>query len=67
MVKRKHEVSLKRKSGSTLFKKRKFRENILMKIYGEKTSNTYIQSNSNANSSTVAPLAKPPVVHTGQQ
>ena len=42
MVKPKHEVSLRRKSGSALFKKRKFRGNTLMKLYGEKTCNIYI-------------------------
>ena len=41
MVKPKHEVSQRRKSGSALFKKREFRGNIWMKIYEEKRSNTY--------------------------
>ena len=54
-------MSLRRKSDSALFKKWKFRGNILMKIYGEKTNNTYIQSNSDINSSTAPPFAKSPV------
>ena len=58
MTKPKHNVSLRRKSDSALFKGRKFRGNILMKIHEEKTSNTYIQSNSNANSSAPLPFAK---------
>ena len=62
MVKPKHEVSLRRKSGSALFQKRKFRRNKFTKISGEKTSNTYIESNSNTNSSTALLLAKSPVV-----
>ena len=61
MVKLKHEVSLGRKSASALFKKRKFRGNKLIKISVEKTSTTYIQSNSNANSSTAPQFTKSPV------
>ena len=51
MVKPKHKVPRRRKSDSALFKKIKFRENILMKIYAEQTINTYTQSHSDANSS----------------
>ena len=61
MVKLKHEVSLGRKSASALFKKRKFRGNKLMKISAEKTGTTYIQSNSNANSSTAPQFTKSPI------
>ena len=61
MVKSNYEASLRRKLGSALFKKRNFRENILIQIYGEKTSNRYIQSNSDTNSSTSPPFAKSPV------
>ena len=61
MVKPKYEASLKRESGSALFKKRNFKEKILIKIYREKTSNRYIQSNSDTNSSTSPPFAKSPV------
>lgn len=46
MVKRKHEASLRRKSGSALFRKRKFRGNQFTKTSGEKT----ILSNSNTSS-----------------
>ena len=44
-----------------LFKKRKSRGNILMKIYGEKTSNIHILANSNTNSSTAPSFVKSPV------
>ena len=50
MLKRKHEASLRRKSGSALFRKRQFRGNQFTKTSGEET----IFSNSNT-SSTAAP------------
>ena len=61
MVKSKQEVSLKRKSGSALFEKRKFRGNILIRIHWEKTCNTYTQSSGDINSSTASSFAKSPV------
>ena len=48
MVKPKHEASLRRKSGSALFRKKKFRGNQFTKTSGEKTILSNINTSSTA-------------------